>query len=146
MEKADWAIEKFKGGLNCAQVVLGCYSEQFELKRELAFKIATGFGGGMRMGETCGAVTGAYLVLGLKYGIVSGSDPDRKARAYEKIVEFNHRFKSMNNTVRCKELLNCDLSTPAGKRLAEEQGLFDSICPQLIQNAIIILEEMLTEE
>lgn len=51
---------------NCAQAILSTYCEAFGLERNLALRLAQGFGGGMaHMGKTCGAVTGAYMVLGL---------------------------------------------------------------------------------
>ena len=65
-EKSEQAVERFKRGFNCSQAVLGSYCREFGLDCEQAFRIATGFGGGMRMAETCGAVTGAFMVLGLK--------------------------------------------------------------------------------
>ena len=66
--KSEEAVERFKKGFNCSQAVFGTFSEQVGLDCETACKVATGFGGGMRMGGTCGAVTGAFMALGLKYG------------------------------------------------------------------------------
>ncbi len=66
--KSVEAVERFKKGFNCSQAVLGSFSKQFGLDCDKASKVATGFGSGMRMGGTCGAATGAFMVLGLKYG------------------------------------------------------------------------------
>ena len=49
--KVQQAVEKFNNGFNCSQAVLGSYCEQFGLNCETALKVATGFGGGMRMAE-----------------------------------------------------------------------------------------------
>ena len=68
MGKVEQAVERFKSGFNCSQAVLGSYCEQFGLDCEKAYKVATGFGGGMHIDSVCGAVTGAFMVLGLKYG------------------------------------------------------------------------------
>lgn len=55
-------------GFNCSQIVLSSFAEDLGLDSEMANKVATCFGGGMGSGDTCGAVTGALMVLGLKYG------------------------------------------------------------------------------
>ena len=144
--RVEKAVERFKSGFNCSQAVLGSYCEQFGLDCEQAFKVATGFGGGMHIGETCGAVTGAFMVLGLKYGSTTAEDKAAKAKTYEKVVEYTNKFKARNGSVVCKELLGCDISRPDGMKKAQEDGLFDSICPRMVQGASEILEEMLVED
>lgn len=142
--KVEQAVERFKGGFNCSQAVLGSYSEQFGLDCEKAFKVATGFGGGMRMSDVCGAVTGAFMVLGLKYGNTTAEDKGAKEKAYEMVVEFTNRFKARNGSVICRDLLGCDISTPEGNKEAEDKGLFATVCPKLVRDSAEILEEMLT--
>ena len=145
-EKVKQAVEKFRKGFNCAQAVLSSYSEQFGLDCEKAFKIATGFGGGMRMSETCGAVTGAFMVFGLKYGNVTAEDKENKEKTYEKVEEYTSRFKARNGSVMCRDLLGCDISTPEGNKEAQDKGLFSSVCPKLVRDSAEILEEMLIED
>ena len=73
--KSEQAVRKFGKGFNCSQAVLSVYAEEFGLCRETALKIACGFGGGMgRMALTCGVVTGAFMVIGLKYGNVDANE------------------------------------------------------------------------
>lgn len=143
--KIQNAVEKFEKGFNCSQAVLSSFSEQFGLDCNTALRIATGFGGGMKMGETCGAVTGAFMVLGLKYGNATPEDKETKEKTYEMVIEFTNRFKARNGSVICRELLGCDISTPEGSKVAVEKGLFSSVCPRLVQDAAEILEEMLNE-
>ncbi len=88
--KAKQAVKEFGKGFNCSQAVLSSYSEQFGLDCEKAFKVATGFGGGMRMGDTCGAVTGALMVLGLKYGNTTAEDEEGKAKTRKKVEEYTN--------------------------------------------------------
>jgi len=144
--KAKQAVKRFRKGFNCSQAVLGSYCEQFGLECDKAFKVATGFGGGMRMGGTCGAVSGAFMVLGLKYGNSTAKDKKAKANTYKKVEEYTKRFKTRNNSVTCRDLLGCDLSTPEGMKEAKDKGLFSSICPKIVQDAVEIIEEMLTED
>ena len=69
MNRVERAVSSFKEGFRCSQALLSTYGVQFGLNREVALRISEAFGGGMgRMGETCGAVTGAFMVIGLRYG------------------------------------------------------------------------------
>ena len=80
-EKKKKAIEMFNNGFNCSQVVLNTYANELGLNKEQALKIATPFGGGMAKQQyVCGAVTGAYMVLGLKFG--KSIEGDDKSKIY----------------------------------------------------------------
>ncbi len=145
--KSEQASRKFRMGFNCSQAVLSVYAEEFGLCRETALKIACGFGGGMgRMALTCGAVTGAFMVIGLKYGNVDANEKEIKEKTYGLVREFARRFEKRNGSSICRELLGCDISGPEGLRNAKDNGLFASVCPGLVQDAIGILEEMLAED
>ena len=143
MDKKERAINYFGRGYNCSQAVLAVFCEELGVNEETALKIATGFGGGMRQAEVCGAVTGALMVIGLKYGHFVEGDIASKEKAYALTKEFQERFKRSNNTVLCKELLEYDLSKPDDMALIKEKGLFQTICPEMIKDAVGILEEML---
>ena len=70
MSNVETALTCFKEGHSCAQAIVVVYGPKLGLDRESALKIASTFCGGLGMtGETCGAVTGALMVLGLKYDI-----------------------------------------------------------------------------
>jgi C_GCAxxG_C_C family probable redox protein len=144
--KSEQVVRKFRKGFNCSQAVLSVYAEEFGLCRETALKIACGFGGGMgRMALTCGAVTGAFMVIGLKYGNVDANEKEIKEKTYGLVREFARRFEKCNGSSICRELLGCDISEPEGLRSAKENGLFTSVCPGLVQDAVEILEEMMNE-
>ena len=138
------AVDCFKGGNNCAQAVFATCAEQHGLDRETALKVASAFGGGMaRLGETCGAVSGALMVIGLKRGYVDPDDQDAKAETYDLARAFIDQFEARHGTVVCRELLDHDIDTPESLELAREKGLFTSICPQFVQSAVEIIAEML---
>ena len=67
MDKATEAVEMFRNGCACSQAILAVYGPSQGLAKDIALRLAAGFAGGMRMGETCGAVTGAFMVLGLRH-------------------------------------------------------------------------------
>jgi len=143
MNRIETALSRFAEGFNCSQAVFSSYIEGID--EETAMKIASGFGGGMgRLAETCGAATGAMMVLGLRYGGTSPT-PEAKERIYAKIREFADRFKARNGSLVCRDLLSCDISTPEGYETAREKSLFTTTCPEYVRDAAEILEEMLAE-
>lgn len=124
--------------------MLSSYGEEFGLDRELALKVAGAFGGGIaRMGAQCGAVTGALMVLGLKYGKAKAGDEGARERTYELAREFVTRFESRHGSIVCRELLGYDLSNPEERAAAKEKGLFDTLCLQLVRDAAEMVGEML---
>lgn len=132
------------GRMNCSQAVLTAYCEQFGLERSLALKLAQGFGGGMgRMGGTCGAVTGAYMVLGLAQKMWDDNPRQSLDRTYELVREFNERFKALHGSVICKELISCDLSTSEGLAEARNKKIFTTVCPDFVSDSAKILGAMI---
>jgi len=135
------AIECFNNGFNCAQAILSTYCEQFGLDGETARKLSCGFGAGMgRLGETCGAVTGAYMLIGLKYGQSSVGDSEAKERTYRLIQEFSRQFIEHNQSTNCRELLGVDL-LHGDKQLAGQR--VQTVCPKAVKDAAEILENIL---
>lgn len=144
MEPKQLAASRFDEGFNCAQAVFSAHAESLGLDRDTALKIAAGFGGGMgRMALTCGALTGAFMAIGLKYGAVNGQDVETKQRAYALIQECAEKFQAQHGSTACRDLLGCDISTPAGNDAAQAQRLFRTICPGLVQSATEIAGELL---
>ncbi|MCD1295144.1 hypothetical protein CUJ83_09050 [Methanocella sp. CWC-04] len=138
------AVSTFNNGFNCAQAVISTYSERYGLEKELAFKVSCAFGGGIcRTGDTCGAVTGALMVLGLQYGMSKAGDDQKKQETYARAAEFIDRFRSRNGSIVCRDLLGCDISKPEGSKAAKENRLFETICPKMVRDAAEILDDML---
>ena len=85
MLKEMIAINYFRNGFNCAQSVLASYKDKININEDDLLKISCAFGAGMgRMQETCGAVSGAYMVLGLKYGKYKKDDNETR----EKLIDW----------------------------------------------------------
>jgi C_GCAxxG_C_C family probable redox protein len=135
----------YKKGLNCAQALLSTYGPQFGLDREDAIRIAGALGSGMGMGETCGAVTGALMLIGLKHSRLKGGFSFSKDRTEEIAREFVARFKVRNKTTVCRELLGCDVSSFEGLKAAKKEKHFKRRCPTFVQDAAEILEEILKD-
>jgi len=142
--KTDLAAKSFVDGFNCSQAVLSTYGPQFGLDTELALRISSPFGAGMgRMGETCGAVTGAFMVLGLRSGRTRIEDKDAQERAYKLVTEFVDSFRKRNGSLSCRELVGYDLSNPEELSLAREKGVFRTRCPKFVKDSAEILEGLL---
>jgi C_GCAxxG_C_C family probable redox protein len=125
---------------NCAQTVFSLFAQDLGLDESTTLKIASGFGRGMACGGTCGAVTGALMVIGMKHGHFIS---ETKAKAHTKMLvrRFNERFKEQHGALTCWELLGFDISTPDGEDAAYVKGVFDSLCPVYIKTACDLLDE-----
>jgi C_GCAxxG_C_C family probable redox protein len=137
-------VSYFNEGFSCSQAILSSYGVVFGLTRTTCLKISTGFGAGMAgQAETCGAVTGAIMVIGLKHGRTRADDEAARDNTYERAQLFIRRFKVRNGEVTCRKLLGHDIGTEEGMKAAEEEGLFSEYCPKLVRSAAEILENVL---
>jgi C_GCAxxG_C_C family probable redox protein len=144
--KTDRALEQFNQGFSCAQAVLSAFGVQYGLDVDQSLRVAGAFGGGMaRMGETCGAVTGAFMVIGLLYGKTLPEDDAAKEKTYRVVHQFVDQFKAQNGSILCRDLLGCDLSTPTGSEKAREANLFKTLCPLYVRNSADILRSLIEE-
>ena len=139
--KVNEAIACFNEGFNCSQAILSAYCGEFGMDKKTALQIACGFGAGMgRLQETCGAVSGAYMLIGLKYGKFLKEDNPAKEKTYAMVREFARLFEERNKTTCCRELLGVDL-LEGDKQTASER--VKSICPQMVKDAAEIIESLL---
>jgi C_GCAxxG_C_C family probable redox protein len=144
MDRVKKAYEFMAGKKgNCAQSVFTAFSRDFGLDEKTAFNIAQGFGGGMSVNGVCGAVTGAYMVLGLANPV---SEENAK-QSYDKIKalknEFNKKFKELHGALNCSELLGYNLTIPEQATEAREKELFNTKCPNFVRDAAKIVESLL---
>ena len=147
MKKIDLALEGLKKGFNCAQAVSSAFSGDFGLKSETVAKMSCALGAGMsRCGEVCGAVSGALMVLGLKYGSSVPEDTSSKERSYQAGIEFKSHFEAKHATVICRKLIGTDISTREGLEAARKKGVFEDICVGIVKDSVNILEEMLKKQ
>ena len=135
------AQDRFADGFNCSQSVFSAYASQLGIDDETALKLASPFGGGVaHQGNVCGAVTGALMALGLGHGKATLENIED---TYHLADEFIKRFQERHGTILCRELIGCDISTPAGLQNARETGVFNSTCPGLVKDAAELVAEFL---
>lgn len=139
VKKSDLVDEQFSK-FSCSQTVLSLFASELGIDEETALKISSSFGGGMACAETCGAVTGSYMVIGLKHGHAT-SNPEEKAITKLQVKKFNGVFEKKHGSLICKKLIGFDISTPKGLDRARENDVFKTKCPVFIKTACDILEE-----
>ncbi len=141
MTREETALACFGKGHSCSQAVLSAFSTDFGLSAEMALRLAGAFGGGIaRLGEACGAVTGGLMVIGLKYGATDAKDKQAKERTYEVANHFLGGFTAKYGSIKCRDLLGCEVGTPSGMEEARSKGLFKTLCPGFVKHAVGILE------
>ena len=144
--KCERAVDCFRRGFNCCQAVFSTYAPDLACDPELALRIGTGFGAGMAgLQRTCGAVTGAFMIVGLKHGRLDAEDTDNREKAYGLIREISGRFISKHGSLDCIELLGCDLNTPDGEEHFEANNMIETRCANFVRDAALLVEELIFE-
>jgi len=143
--RVEVASSKFLEGYNCAQSVFYAFCDDLHIDRNLALKLACGFGAGMgRSQEVCGAVTGGIMVIGAKFG--RGEKDDRKATelTYRKTRELMERFGKKHGVVICRQLVDeCDFSTEQGQKEFKEKDLIHKTCLPCVESVVEILDDII---
>ena len=139
------ARNRFESGFNCAQAILAQFGPDLGLTEEMANRMGAGLGGGIGiMGRTCGAVSGACLVLGLRFGSpVVGHE--NAARVSARVRDFIRRFEDRHGNTMCRGLIKRDIREKEALKAAAEEGVFAS-CPDYVQSAERLLQDMLDED
>lgn len=140
------AVARFRSGLNCAQSVFGEFAIELGLTEEQAYKLASGFGGGLsHTNNICGAVTGGVLAIGLKYGASRGSDRYSKAQTYRIIQRFMNEFTAAHGSLQCTSLLGYDLSDDEQFQAAIAAAAPICTCPKFLVAAVELVRKALDE-
>ena len=106
---------------NCAQSILIPFAEECGISEETANRMGANFGGGMRVGATCGAITGSLMALG---GMGFGEEESK---------QLLQRFRERHGCLDCVGLL----------RQAHEKGEDRKAhCDQMIDECLAMVEEL----
>ncbi|MHB1483788.1 MAG: C-GCAxxG-C-C family protein [Saccharofermentanales bacterium] len=139
------AMKLFKEGYNCSQSVVGAFCDDIGIDLETALKMSSSFGGGMgRLREVCGALTGVFIIAGIKYGYNDPQDDEAKAKHYQIIQDFAALFKDKNGSIICRELLDLqegfDIPIPAKRT---DEYYLTRPCIELVGYAAEILSDFM---
>ena len=129
---------KFAAGWHCAQCTLVPWAEALGYDADELLRMAAAFGGGMFRGDTCGAVVGALMALGMAYG-------DNPEAAKEKTAQFQAAFTERFGSTICRDILGFDLSKPGELEKARESGNMSERCPGFVRGASEILQELMQD-
>lgn len=145
MDKTTKAIDYFRNKFNCSQSVLATFGPEYGLSEDDCLKIATAFGGGMgRQQHICGALTGALMVLGLKYGKGLNDPEEKKRYTYQLTNELFDEFKKVNGSENCLELLDgLDMNNPDDNKKIVERNYYDIRCEKYVSDAVNILAKIM---
>jgi len=142
-KQEEKAIATFRGGFNCAQTVAVAFAGEMGIDEKTILNISSGFGGGMgRLQETCGAVTGAYMVIGNLCGSKYEDNVAKKEAVYALVQKFSEKFKALNGSTDCKSLLKVEIRSAEGHDYAKANHLFETVCEKCIKDAISIVKEL----
>lgn len=140
----EFAAECFKTGIDCSQIVMGYASGRAGMSSSDALKVSAAFGGGMWCGRTCGAVSGALMALGLKYGYSEPGMTEQKNCLLAKKAEFEKRFSEVHGSVVCRDILGgLNLANPDDMNRIMEKNLLFTLCPKVVCTACSLLDEMI---
>ena len=130
-ERAERAQSLHNKGYNCAQAVVCAYCDLFGLDEETAYKMADGFGLGMGMMDTCGALSAAFMLAGMQGSKGTEHPGETKAQTYKTTKMLAAAFREKNGTYLCREL----------KGIAD--GKMRRSCPGCIEDACSLIETVL---
>ena len=133
--RADRAIACHNKGYNCAQSVAFAFLDKVDIDPETLFKVTEGLGLGMGgMEGTCGALTGACVVAGMKKSCGNLENPVSKGETYSYSRQILKKFLDQNKATRCKDLKGV------------ETGVVLRSCQDCIRDAAKFLEEVVFAE
>lgn len=143
MTHSEKAAELFLQGYNCAQAVAVAFCDVTGLEPKFAAKISSSFGGGMgRLREVCGAVSGMFTVLGHLYGYDDPNASTEKKQLYARVQELAGRFREINGSIICRELLDNPPSDPnPSPRTAQYYA--QRPCVRMVMTAADLMDEFI---
>lgn len=131
--KKDLAIAYHDKKYNCAQAVACAFADEAGVNKAVIFRMMEGFGLGMGCMEgTCGAISGAVALAGLKNSDGELDAPGTKTATYQLSKEILTKFQEKNGATLCKDLKGI---TNGGTPLRS--------CPDCIMDAVEIAGEVL---
>ncbi len=137
------AQKNFDEGYACSQSVLLAFADHFKLDKTTAKRISATFGGGMgRLRETCGAVTGGFMVMGLAFGNEEPKDMDTKLNSYRKVRELNKLVANIHGTTNCRQLL----IKHATEDQVKDRKHHKIICRKVVGDAAGLVFDILRDE
>ena len=142
MSRSDMAADLFSNGFSCSQAVLAAYCDVCNLDQETALRLSAGFGGGAKSGEICGAISGALIVVGMRYGQVDAKDKETRQICDEKVKKLLRLFRERNGHIVCRELLRDIIPVDAGADAETKKQIKAQRCTKMVRDVMEFLEQL----
>ncbi len=146
-ERKQIAYDIFKKGYNCCQAVVLAYADVLPLDKATLEKLTVGFGAGFgRTRNLCGAVSAYGFVAGLLHDKCEDVAAD-KADVYKQISGMDARFKELNGSDICAELLKNVKNLTAGHvpQVRDEEYYKVRPCAKFVVDSAGIIYDFLEE-
>ncbi|MCI8609833.1 MAG: C_GCAxxG_C_C family protein [Firmicutes bacterium] len=111
MDRKEQALDLHKRGFNCAQSVACSFCNVMGADPETTFRLAEPFGLGIGAMETCGAVSGMAMVVGMKMSDGDLDTPKTKRQCYDMMQTLIKEFKEKNSSIVCSEIKGIETGT-----------------------------------
>lgn len=148
MDRKQKAYDLFFEGYNCAQAVVGAFSDVLNIDKEYLLNLSIAFGGGFaRTRNLCGAVSSMGIVIGLLRANKK-NDAEDKATVYKDLQELTEEFKERNSHLNCGDLLkNVDNLTEGYKPQVRDNTYYATRpCIKFVLDAVEILEKYIERQ
>ncbi len=138
-------IDYHRQGFNCAESVLLGLCDYLKVENPFVPRIATGFGGGIgHTGNICGAITGAIMAFGIRFGRENPQDKDTRDKLYLLVASFLKDVEDNLGCLDCFSLIGVRLDTEDGLRKYREENLREK-CRQIVGTVERIARRYLTD-
>lgn len=136
---------------NCAQTTFFVLQEEFGLDGQDILKALTPFPGLALRGETCGAVTGSLMAIGLVFGRDSLDDWKGYTESLRPARHFCKRFADLQGSTACADILEAAF----GRRfnLADRNESAEYLaaggtqkCSDLVADAVRVAAEVIMDQ
>lgn len=145
MKPAEQAQKYFANNFSCSQSVFAAFAPGLGLSVNNSLKVACAFGAGMgRQQQTCGAVTGALMALGMKYGKGINDGNEKKEQTFAMTEILLDKFAQIHGSINCRELLDgLNMNNPDDLERIQNKKMFETRCPKYVATAAQIVEELI---
>ena len=139
------AAALMQGGAHCTQVVIGHCAKALDLDRDMLEKLAAGFGGGCKVGEICGTLTGAIMALGYLYGLPGGPEEHDNEVLPARVRALEDFFLEKHGSLHCRDLLGFDKGKPEGPGNMPRDDMYQ-VCYGFCADVCNWLDEYILQE
>jgi C_GCAxxG_C_C family probable redox protein len=145
MNRPQQASALFDNGLCCSQSVLSVFAEWTDIDTEKAARIAAPFCGGIAHtgAEVCGAVSGGIMAIAFGYNSGDLREESHREIADQLVSKYLEKFRQKHGSIRCRELLGYEIGKEEELEKVREKNLFETICRQLVESSVEIVEDIM---